>query len=64
VIEGKEIRLMQAPPKEQGPILIARRGKMNDRNGMSDQLVELVPTAPLELPPVEDNGFVWQEWGV
>ena len=61
VIEGKEIRLMQAVPKEQGPILIARRGKTDDQNGMSsDQLVELVPTSPLES---SDNGFVWEEWG-
>jgi len=60
VIEGKDVRLMQALPKEQGPILIARRGKTDNQNGLlSDQLVELVPTAPLES---SDHGFVWEEW--
>lgn len=62
VIEGKEIRLMQAARKEEGPILVVRRGEVNDQNGISDQLVELVPTAPLDLHSVEAD-FVWEEWG-
>ena len=64
VIEGKELRLMQALPKDQGPILVARHGKANDQNGMSDQLVELVPTAPLNLRPAEDDGFGWEAWSM
>ena len=55
---------MQALPKDQGPILVARHGKANDQNGMSDQLVELVPTAPLNLRPAEDDGFGWEAWSM
>lgn len=64
VIEGKEIRLVQTLPKEQGPTLIACRGKVNDEKGLSDQLVELVPTTALELPSADESGLIWEEWGV
>lgn len=67
VIEGREIRLLQALPKAAGhgaPTLIARRGAQQDTKGTSDQLVELVPTAPLEVPTLDDSGLIWEEWGV
>lgn len=44
-------------------MLIALRGEQNDEKGMSDQLVELVPTASLELPMLGENGLIWEEWG-
>jgi len=67
VVEGREIRLLQGLPKGTGqgaPILVARRGAHNDAHGMSDQLLELVPTAPLEVPSLDESGLIWEEWGV
>ncbi|KAF8312518.1 hypothetical protein DL93DRAFT_2229023 [Clavulina sp. PMI_390] len=67
VLEGKDIRLLQGLPKlsnQPPPIIIARRGEKNNEAGMSDQLIELVPTAPLEIPSMDDSGIIWDEWGV
>jgi hypothetical protein len=64
VIEGMEIRLLQSLPKGQGPILIAMRGSKDDDKGLSDQLIELIPTVALESPTTNENDLIWDEWGV
>lgn len=64
IIEGREIRLVQSRARGKGPILIARRGTKDDAKGMSDQLVELIETAPLTDQTSNDFGVIWDEWGV
>ena len=50
--------------KGEGPTLVARRGELDDEGGVSDQLVELVPTVALENPAANENDLIWEEWGV
>lgn len=64
IIEGKEIRLVQKRERGKGPTLIARRGNKDDGKGLSDQLVELIETAPLTDEAANDFGVIWDEWGV
>ncbi|KAF8575974.1 hypothetical protein K439DRAFT_1419330 [Ramaria rubella] len=69
VLEGKDIRLLQSQPGY--PLLIAMRGKKDDKKGMSDELIELVETAPLHTRggrrsgsrhDSSGSGPLWDEW--
>ncbi|KAF8507665.1 hypothetical protein JB92DRAFT_2832700 [Gautieria morchelliformis] len=63
VMEGRDFRLMQSLPGS--PLLVVRRGK-DDKQGMSDELVELVETAPFETsrtPGIQGTAdTLWDEW--
>lgn len=61
VLEGRDIRLMQSLPGS--PLLIAMRGKKDDKQGLSDELAELVETAPFEAVRRQDTvDTLWDEW--
>jgi RHO1 GDP-GTP exchange protein 1/2 len=64
VLEGKDHRLMQSLPGS--PLLVARRGQKDDKQGMSDELVELVETAPFETSRTSGiqgtADTLWDEW--
>lgn len=52
--------------KEEGPMLVVMRGEKGGAGALSDKIVELVPTAPLEntAPMLGEEGLIWEEWGV
>lgn len=64
VLEGRDFRLVQS--ETGSPLLVAMRGKKDDKQGMSDELVELVETAPFETSRAQGNPGVvdtlWGEW--
>lgn len=71
VVEGKNIRLLQS--QVDAPLLVAVRGKKDDKQGLSDELIELVETAPLGRPrlspgarsssgPHVNSNSLWDEW--
>lgn len=63
VLEGRDFRLLQSEPGN--PLLVAMRGKKDDKQGMSDELVELVATAPFETSRSHGNAetdTLWGEW--
>jgi hypothetical protein len=75
VVEGRDIRLVQS--QAGNPLLIAMRGKKDDKQGLSDELIELVETAPIERPRLaqgnssgsgsgnglhESSNSLWDEW--
>jgi len=66
IVEGKDIRLMQGfNLKEEGPMLVAMRGEKGGDGAISEKIVELVPTAPLETTgtTMGEEGLIWEEWG-
>jgi hypothetical protein len=47
VIVGRDIRLLNAGILPNTPILMAKKGKKNDADGQSDEVLELVQTTEL-----------------
>jgi RHO1 GDP-GTP exchange protein 1/2 len=71
VIEGKEIKLVSSDASEptggEGVPLLAMRGEKDDDKGRSEQLVEIIETAPLTAMGRQpgqqfDNNVLWDEW--
>lgn len=64
VIEGNNFRLLQSHPGM--PLLIATRSDQNDRQGIEEEVIELIETAPLDGPltslPIDETNALWQEW--
>ncbi|KZS88061.1 hypothetical protein SISNIDRAFT_460111 [Sistotremastrum niveocremeum HHB9708] len=61
VIEGRDFRLIESGPQS-GPILIAMRGSIDDRQGLSDALLEMVETAPLYVGSGNGDDVLWEDW--
>lgn len=65
VIEGRDVRLLHSGPPVSAPVLIAMRGKTDDRSGLSDEILELVETTAIVTPGTPAPGAVegiWDEW--
>ncbi|KAH7911069.1 hypothetical protein BJ138DRAFT_1113504 [Hygrophoropsis aurantiaca] len=72
VIEGTDIRLLLhtnlRSQKGNDPLLVALRGDKNDRDGISDKIVELVETSeiaaqtPVNPSTAMGGEGVWDEW--
>ncbi len=65
VIEGENVRLMYSGLTEEDMLVAAVRGDIEDENGLSEKVLELVPTAAIDaqnlVGPVEQY---WDEWDV
>ncbi|KAI0058174.1 hypothetical protein BV25DRAFT_1891692 [Artomyces pyxidatus] len=63
VIEGHDMRLLDAGISESDMIVVGMRGKMEDKAGLSEALVELVQTSEITRTPGPGalEGF-WDEW--
>lgn len=46
-------------------MLVVMRGEKGGSEGISERIIELVPTAPLETvgPMMGEEGLIWEEWG-
>lgn len=71
VIEGMDIRLLHAPPSySEDTVLVAMRGDKDDKDGVSDKIVELVETSEYTVttpvtshpPPMQSVSGIWDEW--
>ncbi|GLB40420.1 putative CNH domain containing protein [Lyophyllum shimeji] len=65
VIEGADIRLLHAGPTygEDEDILMAMRGSKDDKDGTSENIVELAGTSAIPTPtPIARTPSVWDEW--
>lgn len=70
VIEGTDIRLLYGPPdSDDDTILVAIKGGEDDKDGMSDRIIELVETSeyaatpPFSQPtPRTAVSGIWDEW--
>jgi len=63
VITAKDIRFLQTASSEKGPLLIAVKGEGDDKNGVTDKLVDITETKPIGGGP--DEVFLdsqWAEW--
>lgn len=65
VIEGADLRLLHCEHKDENDtILIAKRGVKDDKDGVSDQITELVETVEITTPSTarmsQEN--IWDEW--
>jgi RHO1 GDP-GTP exchange protein 1/2 len=63
VIEAKDIRLLQSACPDHGPLLVGVKGDADDKNGLTDKLVEILETKPIDGSP--DEVFLdsqWAEW--
>lgn len=68
-IEGGDIRLLYSGPTtlKDDTIIVAMRGEKNDKEGISDKLVELVETTEISTAitsptTTTSNPAVWDEW--
>jgi hypothetical protein len=65
VIEGKDVRLVHSGLTEEDMLVAAMTGDIEDENGLSEKVLELVPTAAIDAQ--EAIGRVeqyWDEWDV
>lgn len=67
VIEGQDIRLLHSGPAGSNgdTILFAKRGTKDDKEGLSDNINELVETSELARTPSTSGGpagNLWDEW--
>jgi len=65
VIEGGDVRLVHAGLTEEDMLVAAMTGDVEDENGLSEKILELVPTAAIDAQDV--MGRVerhWDEWDV
>ena len=65
VIEGEDVRLVHPGLTEEDMLVAAMTGDIEDENGLSEKVLELVPTAAID--PRELVGRVeqyWDEWDV
>ncbi|CAA7267017.1 unnamed protein product [Cyclocybe aegerita] len=69
VIEGQEIRLLYSDPytTKDDPVLVAMRGSKDDKDGVSEKIVELMETEEISaLSPISPTTMVspsvWDDW--
>jgi len=65
VIEGEDVRLVHSGSMEEDMLVAAMTGDVEDENGLSEKVVELVPTTAIDAQ--ERMGRVeqyWDEWDV
>jgi len=65
VIEGEDVRLVHSGLAEEDMLVAAMTGDIEDENGLSEKVLELVPTAAIDVQ--EQVGSVeqyWDEWDV
>ncbi|KAF8968138.1 hypothetical protein BDZ97DRAFT_1916355 [Flammula alnicola] len=65
VIEGQDIRLLYSGPyvSKEDPVLIAMRGGKDDKDGVSDKIMELIETEEIStMAPIATTTSVWDEW--
>ncbi|TFK40376.1 hypothetical protein BDQ12DRAFT_680852 [Crucibulum laeve] len=66
VIEGQDIRLLHAGPtgSSTDPILVAMKGSKDDKDGVSDKIVELTETSEItaRTPSSAVSGALWDDW--
>lgn len=68
VIEGKDIRLMYSGPQmtKEYPVLLVMRGNKDDKDGVSEKIVELTETQEISVStPTQSNpssAALWDEW--
>jgi RHO1 GDP-GTP exchange protein 1/2 len=63
VIEGEDVRLVHSGLTEEDMLVAAMKGDIEDENGLSEKVLELVPTAAIDelVGRVEQY---WDEWDV
>lgn len=66
VIEGQDIRLLYSGPymTKDDPVLIAMRGRKDDKEGVSDRIAELIQTEEISVmsPTRTPSSSIWDEW--
>ena len=66
VISGQDIRMLSAGIFPGAPLLLVRRGKKNDMEGQSEEILELIETTELPLTRSNDSPTtredLFQEW--
>ncbi len=65
VIEGGDIRLVHSGSTEGDMLVVAMTGDFEDKNGLSEKVLELVPTAAIDAQePMGRVEQLWDEWDV
>ncbi|KAI0040258.1 hypothetical protein FA95DRAFT_1611936 [Auriscalpium vulgare] len=63
VIEGQDMRLLHSGLSEKDMVVIGRKGRLEDKTGLSEALVELVQTSEISTPaPASAVEGLWDEW--
>jgi hypothetical protein len=63
VIEGGDVRFLDSGLAESDMIVAGMTGNFHDSNGLSEKLVELVPTTAIDTAaPIVRPEQVWDEW--
>jgi hypothetical protein len=65
VIEGEDVRLVHSGLTEEDMLVAAMTGDIEDENGLSEKVLELVPTAAIDAQEVVGRvEQYWDEWDV
>lgn len=65
VVEATDLRLLHCGPREgtSDTILVAMKGDHDDKEGISDKIVELVETSEITPTPATAGAeSLWDEW--
>jgi RHO1 GDP-GTP exchange protein 1/2 len=65
VIEGEDVRLVHSGLTEDDMLVAAMKGDIEDENGLSEKVLELVPTAAIDTQELAGRvEQYWDEWEV
>jgi hypothetical protein len=65
VIEGEDVRLVHSGLTEEDMLVAAMTGDIEDENGLSEKVMELVPTAAIDAQELVGRvEQYWDEWDV
>ena len=65
VIEGVDVRLMHSGLTEEDMLVAAMTGDIEDENGLSEKVLELMPTAAIDAQQLVGRvEQYWDEWDV
>lgn len=64
VIEGEDVRLVHSGLTEEDTLVAAMTGDIEDENGLSEKVLELVPTAAIDARELGRVEQYWDEWDV
>lgn len=65
VVEGEDVRLVHSGLTEEGMLVAAMTGDVEDENGLSEKVLELVPTAAIDAQELVGRvEQYWDEWDV
>lgn len=65
VMEGEDVRLVHSGLTDKDMLVTAMTGDVEDENGLSEKVVELVPTTAIDAQELKGRvEQYWDEWDV